>query len=201
MTPYTPADAEQALRAALNAGDPTQIAAATRLVDTLDTKPPVAGLHAAALWYAEQGLRVFPLTPASKVPLKGSRGCHDATTDPATITAWWETTPDANIGLATGTGVDVIDIDGPVGQASRAGAWGMFEALEPLVLARVSTPRAGGMHLYVPATDRGNKAGILPGIDYRSVGGYVVAPPSVTPAGSYRFLVPLVLPAVGQVAA
>lgn len=38
---------------------------------------------------------------------------------------------------------------------------------------------SGGLHLYVePKPGRGNKAKLCPGIDYRGLGGYVVAPPS-----------------------
>jgi hypothetical protein len=49
------------------------------------------------------------------------------------------------------------------------------------------------MHLYVPANPAvGNGAGLLPNVDYRGAGGYVVAPPSRTDVGSYRWLRPLV---------
>ena len=66
----------------------------------------------------------------------------------------------------------------------------MFENLH--IIAKVSTPRPGGMHLFVPAREgMGNKAHLLPGIDYRGLGGYVVGAPSVTDQGMYTFLMPL----------
>lgn len=189
MTPYTLDQAEHDLRAALDTGNPDTINALTRHIDRHDQRPAPVSLTAAALWYAEQQLAVFPLQPGTKIPYKGSRGCKDATTDPDQVRAWWAADPDANIGLATGTLVDVVDIDGHTGQTSRTRNWPMFEALTRL--GTVSTPRPGGMHLYVPAAGVGNKAGLLPGVDYRGRGGYVVAPPSRTDQGTYRWLTPL----------
>jgi hypothetical protein len=52
-----------------------------------------------ALKYASMGLRVFPLQPGTKRP-STEHGVKDATTDPATINAWWTENPDAGIGLA-----------------------------------------------------------------------------------------------------
>lgn len=203
MTPYTIDDAEADVRAALDRGDVEQITTLAAVLDELDQAArearPTPSLLGSALWYAEQGLHVFPLTPGAKIPLPRSRGFKDATTDAEQIRAWWAQTPDANIGIATGHLVDVVDIDGAPGQASRAGHWPMFERLA--VIGKVLTPRPGGMHLFVPATGEGNRAGILPGVDYRGVGGYVVAAPSRTDVGTYRWLAPLQLPAVAGVAA
>jgi hypothetical protein len=156
-------------------------------------------LAAAALWYAEQGLRVFPLQPESKIPYPGSRGCKDATTDAGQVRSWWKFQPDSNIGIATGYLVDVIDIDGPLGERSWAQAmWDDADTyVGPAVLGKVSTPRPGGRHLYIHADpDKGNRAGILPGVDYRSTGGYVVAPPSRTSVGGYEWYAPIDLTAL-----
>ena len=56
---------------------------------------------------------MFPLAPASKEPLAGSHGFKDATRDVEQIRRWWTETPDANIGVATGSasGFFVVDID------------------------------------------------------------------------------------------
>ena len=191
MKPYTLADAEADLRRAIDDNQAGAIAGFGRIVDDLDQRPQVS-LEAAALWYAQQGLHVFPLSPGSKIPFKGTGGFKDATTDDFIINAWWGEHPDANIGIATGHLVDVIDIDGLPGQTSRLAHWDMLTAIPDL--GCVSTPRPGGMHIYVPATGRGNKAGLLPGIDYRGAGGYVVAPPSTNDQGRYTWLAPLDLP-------
>lgn len=160
-----------------------------RLDAVTQPRQPVSMLSA-ALWYAEQGLHVFPLQPRLKLPYKGSRGFKDATTDPAQIHDWWAIQPDSNVGIATGHLVDVIDIDGPAGVES----WAKMDNLPP-ILGIVSTPRPGGNHLYVKATGRGNKAAIFNGVDYRGLGGYVVAPPSVNEAGvRYTWRRPLEIP-------
>ena len=152
----------------------------------------VDALAGAALWYARHSIAVFPLRRGAKVPRVGSRGFHDATTDLDVIRAWWQAEPRSNIGIPTGHGFDVIDVDGPVGVKS----WARVIDDLPPVLGHVCTPRPGGNHLYVPATGRGNRAGILPGVDYRGRSGYVVAPPSRSEVGIYRWIIPLDLAAV-----
>lgn len=153
----------------------------------------------AALWYARQGLPVFPLAPGEKTPLRvrpdccwGSHrsGCKDASINLQAVQHWWTVHPFSNIGLATGHVVDVIDVDGPAGWRS----W-LDGADWPEVLGSVSTPRPGGVHRFIRRTGRGNGQKIAPGIDYRGAGGYVVAPPSWvrTPeyTGRYTWLAPL----------
>lgn len=153
-------------------------------------------LLAAALWYAEQGMPCFPCRPGDKIPLipnphpvnsperatcrgecgRDGHGLYDANTDPEKIRTWWTTTPAANIGLPTGLRYDVIDIDGPTGYQSLAGL--KADLMFPQRYAgRVLTPR-GGMHIYIPAEGSGNAGAVEPGIDYRGIGGYVLAPPS-----------------------
>lgn len=211
MQPTKLEAAELELRAALEADDSDRIAQATAEIERLEgeRRAPAGSPRfvGSALWYAGRGVPVFRLQPGRKIPLARSHGLKDASTDPERIRAWWAELPAANIGLATGYAFDAVDIDGLPGQLSRARHWcevegcldpscsheGTFAAIERDQLAKVLTPRPGGMHIYVPPTGDGNKAGILPGVDYRGLGGYVVAPPSVLgPAedhpGSYRFL-------------
>jgi hypothetical protein len=132
-------------------------------------------LHQAARWYASVGWPVFPLVVGEKRPAT-SNGLHDATVDLAQVDAWWTTNPYYNIGLATGHRFDVIDLDGEPGFYGYAQ---MCEesGLRPRALASVYTGN-GGRHLYVTPTGRGNFAGLKPGLDYRGLGGYVIAPPS-----------------------
>jgi hypothetical protein len=76
--------------------------------------------------------------------------------------------PQANIGIAAGAGIIVLDIDGPKGAKS----------LESLGLSfRTGEVRTGrGRHYYFKGTGR-TKISLLPGLDLKA-NGYVVAPPS-----------------------
>lgn len=154
-------------------------------------------LRLSALHYVRAyGLKVLPLAPGSKVPLGGRccgdahrRGVSDATGDLELVERLWLAHPRANVGIATGHRVDVVDQDGHDGavswaQIGRADAW-------PALLGIVSTPREGGVHRYVTATGDGNGARIAPGLDYRGRGGYVVAPPSIVDGRRYTWVSPL----------
>lgn len=143
----------------------------------------VQAFGAIAQSYARLGLRVFPLAPRSKVPLT-PRGFKDATDDVDQVRRWWAERPDANIGIACGesSGLFVVDVDGPAGEAALAwleADWGSLP-----ITAEVRTGK--GRHVYLrhfPGAR--NTAGALgEGIDTRGEGGYVVAPPSVHPNGS-----------------
>jgi hypothetical protein len=130
----------------------------------------------AASDYTTRGLRVFAL--CGKVPFTGSNGCLDASSDPATVAGW----PDgANVGIATGAGLVVLDVD------YRHGGGDSLAELERRygrlpVTVSVKTG-GGGEHLYFATIDPvKNSAGKLgPGLDVRGEGGYVAAPPSVHP--------------------
>jgi hypothetical protein len=192
VQPLTPQLIEAEIREAIADGDTERIIKGQLILDTRAAKQ-LPGLCASALWYASQGLHVFPVQANGKQPYPGTHGCKDATTDPDQVRAWWTRWPDANVGIATGHLVDVIDIDGP---PAGIKSWGRLKVENklPPILGKVSTPRPGGNHLYVPATGRGNGAKVAPGIDYRGAGGYVVAPPSRTDVGHYVWYQPLVLP-------
>lgn len=63
-----------------------------------------------ALQYAELGYRVFPCSQNTKLPLSGSNGFKDATTDTATIEEWWNRNPNANVAIHA-LGLVIIDLD------------------------------------------------------------------------------------------
>jgi KaiC/GvpD/RAD55 family RecA-like ATPase len=127
-----------------------------------------------ALSYARQGFHVFPLRPLSKIPAT-SNGFHAATTDAEIISAWWEENEEYNIGIRTGkeSGISVIDLDGMEGRRSFSASSIMEEgSLDTLI---VKTP-SGGCHLiYDYNPDLKQTAGLLPNVDVRNDGGYIVA--------------------------
>jgi Bifunctional DNA primase/polymerase, N-terminal len=162
-----------------------------------------APLLLAALGYAREGMPVLPLhTPAGKGscscgqadcdrvgkhprwhPRLITAGLHHSSTDAQRIDAWWSTWPQANVGIRTGIVCDVCDIDTPAGLA----------AVQDLVGEQVPTvlTGSGGFHLYFAATGAGNRTRLLPGVDWRGAGGYVVAPPSLHASGErYRWIRP-----------
>lgn len=138
-----------------------------------------------ALQLAALGYRVFPLEPNGKRPV--IKGWPDlASTDEAAIRRWWADWPDANIGVATGRGLLVLDCDckPTPGQTKPRPGLESLAVLDMMGLPgsmRVSTP-SGGVHVYLACSGpRANSVDELrdyPGIDVRADGGYVVAPGS-----------------------
>jgi hypothetical protein len=139
----------------------------------------------AALAYARTGWPVFPCRAGEKAPAT-RHGFLDATTDPGRITSWWTAAPGRNVAIATGTpGPDVLDVD------VRPGGSGFpaFSRLRregrigrPAVIVR--TP-SGGMHAYYTGTTQ--RSAHLAGhyVDFRSHGGYILAPPSTVNGRPY----------------
>lgn len=166
----------------------------------------------AALGLAQLGYPVFPVhgvtdgasctcgsgqcKDVGKHP-RTPHGFKDATIDEATIREWWRRWPDSNVGIAT-AGLFVLDVD------PRHGGDRTLAELEAKHgnLPSTATARTGGdgSH-YVLRSPAGvtvrSRSGILPGLDVRANGGYIVAPPSRHESGgAYRWLDGL---ALGQV--
>lgn len=139
-------------------------------------------LPEAAARFAEAGVPVFPCVPGEKRPLV-RRGFHDATADPAQVSEWWRRWPAANIGIPTGatSGVEVVDIDvHSTGTGFPAFRTAHREGLAAGWAALVRTP-SGGLHAYYPADPgRSQSSWQAPRahVDFRSDGGYIIAPPS-----------------------
>lgn len=149
---------------------------------------PAPTFAAAAADLARVGWRVHPLRPRSKLPLL-TAWPERATSDAATVEAWWADTPASNVGIATGAGVFVLDVDSANGK-SGAESLAALEAVHgPLPATLEATTASGGRHLYfASAGPVRNSAGKLgAGLDVRGAGGYVVAAPSVTDRGAYRW--------------
>lgn len=135
-------------------------------------------LKDAALWYARRGIRVHPLHDAGTQRAKEPRlnaWQEQASSDESVVGSWWEQWPNANIGIATGDAVDVLDLDGD-------------EAMQ-LFADCPETPHVRtfkGVHVYFASGGLRNGVNVHPmvkGVDLRGERGYVVAPPSVHPSG------------------
>ncbi len=169
-----------------------------------------ASLWEAALDYAARGFRVVPLHfPVEQVRdggrvvgcSCGDRACaaigkhpltphglRDATRERAWLQWHWRRWPQANIGLVTGEVADVLDIDGPAGRDAMR----RWAAEHDLRLEGPVVRTGTGWHYYLRASGARNRIGLLEHVDWRGVGGYVVAPPSRHANGErYRWVRPL----------
>lgn len=134
-----------------------------------------------ALSYANKGFKVFPLTPFSKIPLKGTQGSKEATQDETTIKKWWTANPDANIGLVT-SNFFVLDVD----VSEEADGFKSLEVLKDNLGDLPDTYSVNtvnnGLHLYFrkpKLIELPQKIGLVKGIDIKAHNNnYVVAPGS-----------------------
>jgi len=156
-----------------------------------------------ALWYQIIGAAVLPLhwiengrcscgKPFCNSPGKHPiaqvvpHGVKNASKDAATISEWWTAYPKANIGVATGrvSGVVVVDVDGEPGRqkldALLAESCETLEAVWCVETGRVD----GGRHFYFRCpTSRVVQSHRDAGLEIKSDGAYVVAPPSQHASG------------------
>lgn len=119
-------------------------------------------------------------------------GFKDATTDLEQIVHWWDRWPRANIGVATGilSGFDALDVDPRHrGEESLAELAKDSDLLESETI--ISHTGGGGIHfLFEHVAGNRNHVGLLPGVDVRADGGYIILPPSRhNSGGSYRWQV------------
>jgi hypothetical protein len=149
----------------------------------------------AALRYIALGWPVFPCHRRGerrKQPLTAN-GFRNATTDPAVVNVWWSRWPDALIGVPTGRAISAVVLDVDVKRLDANG----FDSLADLGHAIIpDTPvvhtASGGLHIYfeppghleIHNTAGHRGAGIVPGLDWRRRGGYVIVP---SPGSGYEW--------------
>ncbi|QFQ29727.2 hypothetical protein EEW87_004335 [Janibacter melonis] len=134
----------------------------------------------AAAQYMRLGFPVFAVKPGGKQP-DTPHGFKDAIVAPEQklpgVALLWDRAS-WNIGLPTGSVFDVLDVDVKDGKPGRFSLRKLEkEGLLNGAVAHAETP-SGGLHLFFPAS--GARGGSIPsaGLDFKALGGYVVAAPS-----------------------
>jgi hypothetical protein len=153
-----------------------------------------ASLLDSALGYAASGWPVLPLhaikgghctcNKSCRSPGKHPRtrnGLKDATVNTGKISQWWKQWPDANIGILTGSasGLIVLDVDPRNGGDHTLS--GLLSDYGSLPETLETETGGGGSHIlfaYPDISVKGGNGKLGPGLDVKSDGGYIVAPPS-----------------------
>ena len=138
------------------------------------------------LAYQKRGMSIIPLKPNDKRPLVASwKDYQKKPLNIGDLRGFWKETPDANVGIVTGSvsGVTVVDVDGEKGRQALLDA-----GISLPETYTVQTPK--GWHYYYRYNNLFKTgAGFLDNVDVRNDGGYVVAPPSSVDDTDYVVIV------------
>lgn len=133
----------------------------------------------AAKSYLEAGYSIVPIKHKDKAPSIRWQPLTEKAAPWSRVMEWANRWP-VNLGIITGavSGLVVVDID-----SAKGGDPAPILAQYPTDL--VVRTGSGGWHLYYTYTEdfAGNQVNLLPGVDIRSNGGLVVAPPSLHASG------------------
>ena len=141
-----------------------------------------------ALEYCRRGWSVISLKPQSKesairwLPYQKRLAAEDE------LRKWWANQPEANVGIVTGqvSGIVVVDLDSPKAETVLKELLGEIPQTPT-----VQTGKGKQLYFAYPGEPIPNKARVLPDVDIRGDGGYVVAPPSIHPNGTqYCWIIP-----------
>ena len=182
----------------------TQEIARRRRQRELDPSNRSAGeqnMQAAALWYAKNGIPVFPLhwptaegcscgknpdaipedqscRSIAKHP-RTATGFKEATTDAEQITKWWTKWPSANIGIPTGEITQLLVVDSDPRNGGPADRRELIEIIGPIPETAEAITGGDGRHTYFRYPGGPVPKQLAKGIDLKGDGGYVVVPPSL----------------------
>lgn len=132
---------------------------------------------------AKNGIKVYPLSPGSKIPVAGSHGEHDATDDLDTIKKWFDYNPNFNLAInLQASGLAVIDLDKHNNTTDGVQNYSKYllnhgnNYMDSLKTYTELTPR-GGIHIFYNLNhDLGNKdIQLMPGVELLT-GKVVIAP-------------------------
>lgn len=136
-----------------------------------------------ALILAKCGMKVYPLSAGSKVPVQGSHGEHDATSDPSTIKEWFNYNPNFNLAInLQASTLAVIDLDHHDNATNGVQNYSKYirnhgsSYVDSLKTYTEITPR-NGLHIFYKLNqDLGNKdIQLMPGVELLT-GKTVIAP-------------------------
>ena len=132
---------------------------------------------------AENGIKVYPLSPGSKIPVAGSHGEHDATDNLDTIKSWFNYNPNFNLAInLKASHLAVIDLDNHSNGANGIRTYSEYirnhgdSYVDTLRTYTEMTPR-NGLHIFYKLNhDFGNKdIQLMPGVELLT-GKTVIAP-------------------------
>ena len=133
-----------------------------------------------ALYYLRRGWSVVPVRRGEKIPALPWHQFQNRRATEAEVGDWFSD-PTMGVGIVTGTisNLVVVDFDGDIGAATEQ------QLLPRLGAGPVALTGGGGCHRFFshPGKKVPTRKGILPGMDIRGDGGFIVAPPSVHASG------------------
>ena len=132
---------------------------------------------------AENGIKVYPLSAGSKIPVQGSHGEHDATDDLDTIKKWFDYNPNFNLAInLQASNLAVVDLDNHENATNGVQNYSKYirnhgsSYVDSLKTYTEITPR-NGLHIFYKLNqDLGNKdIQLMPGVELLT-GKTVIAP-------------------------
>ena len=148
----------------------------------------------AAITYADKGWHVLPACQYTKKPLLTDWPNQATTDDRSIVRCWLKTYPTAGIGVLTGprSGFFVVDIDVKQDTNGEDSLRDRFsDDFKPDFDNHLAqTTPSGGIHLLFKWDETlavRTRAGILPGVDTRGLGGQIVVAPSQRDGKRYQW--------------
>lgn len=133
-----------------------------------------------ALYYLRRGWSVVPVRRGEKIPALPWHQFQNRRATEAEVRDWFSD-PTMGVGIVTGaiSNLVIADFDGDIGAATEQ------QLLPRLGVGPVALTGGGGCHRFFshPGRKVPTRTGILPGMDIRGDGGFIVAPPSVHASG------------------
>jgi len=133
-----------------------------------------------ALYYLRRGFSVVPVRRGEKIPAVPWHQYQHRRATLAEIEDWF-TDLTMGVGIVTGaiSNIIVLDFDGSLGAETEA------QILPRIGVGPVALTGGGGAHRIMahPGRKVFTRTGVLPGMDVRGDGGFIVAPPSVHASG------------------